>query len=88
MDDDRARARSAEAALEAAKAAVLSAQSAVKAAGNSGVGSRARVDAATATVERIEADIKDSELVSPRDGRVQLRLAELVRSYLLRWSCS
>jgi len=34
------------------------------------------VEAAQATVERIEADIKDSTLTSPRDGRVQYRVAQ------------
>ena len=32
--------------------------------------------AAAATVQRIDADVKDSELTAPRDGRVQYRLAQ------------
>jgi HlyD family secretion protein len=34
------------------------------------------VTAAQATVARVRADIADSELTSPRDGRVQYRIAE------------
>ncbi len=32
--------------------------------------------AATASINRIEADIRDSELRSPRNGRVQVRVAQ------------
>lgn len=76
LDDDRAQARSAQAALTAAQAQVASAQAAVQAASAQEAGAVARVSAAQATVNRIAADIEDSELTSPRDGRVQLRLAE------------
>ena len=62
LDDDRARVRGAEAAVAAAKAQV--------------VGSHSSVQAAAATIERIEADIRDSELKSPRDGRVQFLVAQ------------
>ncbi len=34
------------------------------------------MSAATASISRIEADIRDSELRSPRDGRVQVRVAQ------------
>ncbi len=37
---------------------------------------RSSVSAATASINRIEADIRDSELRSPRDGRVQVRVAQ------------
>ena len=40
------------------------------------VGARSSVDAAAATVARIEADIADSVLKAPRDGRVQVRVAQ------------
>lgn len=76
LDDDRARTRSAEAAVTAARAQVVSTQAAVKAAKAQEVGAAARVGAATATINRIAADIADSELKSPRDGRVQLRVAQ------------
>ncbi|MGB7397263.1 MAG: HlyD family efflux transporter periplasmic adaptor subunit, partial [Candidatus Macondimonas sp.] len=40
------------------------------------VAARSAVDAAQATIERIQADIDDSVLRSPRDGRVQYRIAQ------------
>ena len=52
-----------------AEAAVAAAQAQV-------VGARSSVDAAAATVARIEADIADSVLKAPRDGRVQVRVAQ------------
>lgn len=76
LDDDRARAHSAEAALAAARAQVVAAQAAVSAAQAQEVGAAARVTAAAATIARAEAEIADSELKSPRDARVQLRLAQ------------
>ena len=36
----------------------------------------AAVDAVKATIDRIQADIDDSTLTSPRDGRVQYRVAQ------------
>ncbi|WP_097418749.1 HlyD family secretion protein [Escherichia coli] len=62
LDDDRAAAESARAALESAKAQVSA--------------SKAAIEAAQATERRIAADIDDSELKAPRDGRVQYRVAE------------
>ncbi|NYT63662.1 efflux RND transporter periplasmic adaptor subunit [Alcaligenaceae bacterium] len=76
LDDDQARTRSAQAALVAAQAQVVSAQSAVHAAKAQEAGTVARVAAAQATIDRIVADITDSELKAPRDGRVQLRIAQ------------
>lgn len=40
------------------------------------VSAQAEVEAAKATLQRIVADIEDSTLRSPRDGRVQYRTAE------------
>lgn len=76
LDDDRARVRAARASLEAAKARVVAAESAVEAARTQIAGAEAAVAAAAATVARIEADIEDSVLSSPRDGRVQYRIAQ------------
>ncbi|MCW4646457.1 HlyD family secretion protein [Pseudomonas aeruginosa] len=76
LDDDRASARSSEAAVVAAQAQVASSQAAVRAAEAEEVGAVARVNAAQATINRILADIEDSNLKAPRDGRVQLRVAE------------
>lgn len=76
LDDDRARVRGAEAALAATRAQVAAAQAAVAAAQAQVVGAHSSVDAAAATVARIEADIADSVLRAPRDGRVQVRVAQ------------
>lgn len=76
LDDDRAAALSAEAALTAARAQVIAAESAVQAAEAQHVGSESRARAAAATVARVEADIADSVLKAPRSGRVQFLVAQ------------
>jgi HlyD family secretion protein len=76
LDDDRARLRSADAAVAAARAQTAATRAAVAAAKAQLVGARSNVIAAAATVRRISADITDAALVSPRDGRVQFRVAE------------
>ncbi|MBF4988915.1 efflux RND transporter periplasmic adaptor subunit [Methylophilus sp. 14] len=76
LDDDKARTRSAEAAVTAAKAQTIAAESAVVAAKAQWTGSEARANAAKATISRIAAEISDSELKAPRDGRVQIRVAQ------------
>ncbi|MCB5188305.1 HlyD family efflux transporter periplasmic adaptor subunit [Methylobacillus caricis] len=76
LDDDQARVQNARAALEASKAQVASADASIEAAKAQVVGAISAVAAAQATVARIEADINDSQLKSPRDGRVQYRIAQ------------
>ncbi|WNL44157.1 HlyD family efflux transporter periplasmic adaptor subunit [Dyella sp. BiH032] len=76
LDDDRARVRGAQAALNAARAQVKSAEAAVAAARTQVLGAQSTVKAADATVARVKADIDDSALVAPRDGRVQYRIAQ------------
>jgi HlyD family secretion protein len=76
LDDDRAEAQAARAAVGAAEAQVAAAEAAVNAAKSQVVDAEAAVEAAKATIERIQADIDDSELRSPRNGRVQYRVAE------------
>ncbi len=76
LDDDRARVRSVQAAVVAAKAQVDAAQSAIMAARAQVAGTRSTVDAAQATIDRIKVDIDDSSLTAPRDGRVQYRIAQ------------
>ncbi|HEQ1867175.1 TPA: hemolysin D, partial [Pseudomonas aeruginosa] len=76
LDDNRATVRGAQAAVAASVAQVSAAQAAVKASEADVVGARSAVVAALATVSRIDADINDSELRAPRDGRVQFRVAE------------
>ncbi|WP_298015153.1 efflux RND transporter periplasmic adaptor subunit [uncultured Castellaniella sp.] len=76
LDDDQARLRSVEAGLAAARAQVVSAQAGVAAARADQVGAESAVAAAAATTARIQADLEDSRLKAPRDGRIQLRIAQ------------
>ena len=76
LDDDRARMRGTQAALTAAQAQVNAAQAAIEASQSQVIGAGSSVAAAEATIARIEADIQDSLLRSPRDGRVQYRIAQ------------
>jgi HlyD family secretion protein len=76
LDDHRAGARGAEAAVGAARAQVAAAQAAVEAVRAQIVGARSAVSAAQATIARIQADIDDSQLAAPRAGRVQYIVAQ------------
>lgn len=76
LDDDRARARSAEAAVAAAQAQAVSADAAIGAARAQVVSAQSQVEAVDATLERIQSEIDDSQLKAPRDGRVQFRVAQ------------
>ncbi|MCO5975113.1 HlyD family secretion protein [Ideonella oryzae] len=76
LDDDRARMRGAQAALVATQAQVRSAQAAVTAAKAQVTATQASASAAQASVDRIDVDLADSILKSPRDGRVQYRIAQ------------
>jgi len=76
LDDDRARVRSAQAALAAARAQVAAAQAALASAVTQVAGARATDTATAATVTRVQSDLNDSTLVAPRDGRVQYRVAQ------------
>ncbi|PTM40650.1 HlyD family efflux transporter periplasmic adaptor subunit [Bosea sp. 124] len=76
LDDDRARAQGATAAVGAARAQLAASDAAISSATSQVVGAQAAVTAARATVRRIDADIDDSALKAPRDGRVQYRVAQ------------
>ncbi len=76
LDDNRARERGMQAALKAAQAQAQAARSAIEAARTQVDSAQAAVRAAEATVQRITADLDDSQLAAPRDGRVQLLLAQ------------
>ena len=76
LDDDRARVRGAEAALAATRAQVSAAEAAVQAAQAQVVGAQSVIAAAEATLARIDADLHDADLRAPRDGRVQVRVAQ------------
>jgi HlyD family secretion protein len=76
LDDDRARERGAGATVSAARAQVAAADAAIAATRAQLVAARSMVAAAGATVARVNADITDSLLIAPRDGRVQYRVAQ------------
>ncbi|OPY84626.1 MAG: putative efflux pump membrane fusion protein [Syntrophus sp. PtaU1.Bin208] len=75
-DDDQARVQSGSAAVSAARAQVAAAEAAITTTREMVAGKESAIKAAQATVERIQADIKDSALKSPRDGRIQYRVAQ------------
>jgi len=76
LDDDRARFENAKAAVGAAEAQSAAADAATSAAKSQVVDAQSQVEAERATIQRIQADIDDSALRSPVDGRVQYRVAE------------
>lgn len=76
LDDDRAELQRAKAAVSAADAQVAAAEAAISAARSQIVASKSEAEAMRATIQRIKADIDDSTLRSPRDGRVQYRVAQ------------
>lgn len=76
LDNDRAAEQSAKAAVAAAQAQLAASEAAINAARAQVVDAKAAVDAAQAAIESIAADIDDATLESPRDGRVQFRVAE------------
>ncbi|MCW5621923.1 MAG: HlyD family efflux transporter periplasmic adaptor subunit [Burkholderiales bacterium] len=77
VDDERARVDSAQAALDAARAQVAAADASIATARSQVAGAQSSEVAARANIERIQADIDDTTLRAPRDGRVQYRVAEL-----------
>ena len=76
LDDDRAKVRSLQASVSAAKAQAKAAQVAISAARNQVSGALSNVRALQATLARIDVELADSELKSPRDGRIQFRVAQ------------
>jgi HlyD family secretion protein len=76
LDDDRAAAQGARAAISAAKAQLAASEAAIGAAKAQVIDAEAAVDAAKAQIESITTDINDAVLRSPRDGRVQYRVAQ------------
>jgi HlyD family secretion protein len=76
LDNDRAAERSAAAALAAAGAQIAAAEAAISVARAQVVDAGAAADAARAAIEVIDTEIDDATLRSPRDGRVQYRVAE------------
>ena len=76
LDDDRAKVRSLQASVLAAKAQARAAQVGIAAARHQILGAQANVRALEATLARIDVELTDSELKAPRAGRVQFRVAQ------------
>ena len=76
LDDDRAAFQRAKAAVSAAEAQVAASDAAIGYARAQIVAAETNVEAVRATIQRIQADLDDSILTSPRDGRVQYRVAQ------------
>lgn len=76
LDDDRANTEAAHAAMAAAEANVAASEAAISEANAQIVDAQASVDAASAAIDSLTVDINDSTLKSPRDGRIQYRIAQ------------
>lgn len=76
VDDDTALMRGAVAAVSAAKAQIAAAEAAIATAHAGVSGAESAVEAAKAATERLHADLADSVLRAPRDGRIQYRIAQ------------
>lgn len=76
LDDDRARVRTLEAALKAARSQAEAAKTAIGAAQTQVGGAQANVRALEATLQRLDVELAEGELKAPRDGRVQFRVAQ------------
>lgn len=76
LDDDHATAEGTRSSVGAAQAQLAAADAAIGAAKAQLVDAEAAVEAAHAAIESITADINDGTLKSPRDGRVQYRVAQ------------
>jgi HlyD family secretion protein len=76
LDNDRSAERSSAAAVAAAEAQLAASEAAINAARAQVVDAQAAVDSAHAATQSIVAEIDDATLRSPRDGRVQYRVAE------------
>ena len=76
LDDDRATAQGMKAAVAAAEAQIAASEAAISASKALVIDAGAAIDAAQAAIESIMVEINDSTLKSPRDGRVQYRVAQ------------
>ncbi|MBA8843056.1 HlyD family secretion protein [Brucella intermedia] len=76
LDDDRATAQGAEAAVGAARAQLAATEAAIGAAKAQVIDAEASVEAAKAAIASIQADINDATLRAPKPGRVQYRVAQ------------
>jgi HlyD family secretion protein len=83
LDDDRAKVRSQQAAVTAAKAQAKAAQAGIGASRTQVTSAEANVRALQATLARIDVELADSELKAPRDaGARVLQLVDLSDVYM------
>jgi HlyD family secretion protein len=75
-DDDYNQLQSVEAAVSSARAQIAAIEAAIMTVHTQIAGAQSAVEAARANVERIQVDMRDGALKSPRDGRVQYRVAQ------------
>lgn len=76
LDDDRASDRQAKAGLASAQATVAATEAGISSARANVVDAEAAVDAARAEIDVVAKSLEDATLKSPRDGRVQYRVAQ------------
>lgn len=76
LDDSRASDRQTKAALASAQASHAASQAGISAAQAQVVDAEAAIEAAKASIDAITASIDDATLKSPRDGRIQYRIAQ------------
>ncbi|MFV0332986.1 MAG: HlyD family secretion protein [Tropicimonas sp.] len=76
LDDARAAGRQTQAGLALSQANLAAAEAGISSARARVVDAEAAVDAAGAAIEAVDVQINDSTLESPRDGRVQYRIAQ------------
>ncbi len=76
LDDARTADRQAQAGLASAQASLAAAEAGVGSAKAQVVDAGAAIEAAGAAIDSIDASLNDATLTSPRDGRVQYRVAQ------------
>ncbi len=76
QDDDRARTKSVQAAVQASRAQVEAARAGVTVSQAQVVGAISEVNAIQASLNRIDADLTDTVLIAPRAARVQFIIAQ------------
>lgn len=77
LDDDTAKVNSAKATLDSAKSKVVAADAAIDVAKAELQSAQSAIQVAQASIRQIQADIDDSTLTAPVDGRIQYRIAQL-----------
>ncbi|WP_298621879.1 efflux RND transporter periplasmic adaptor subunit [uncultured Legionella sp.] len=76
LDEARSQFYGAQAIFDVANAQVAEREATIATAESKVKGAQSSVAASLATIERLKADIKDSTLVAPLDGRIQFRISQ------------